>query len=556
VANQLLQGEANELEVGTHQLQIPLAQPLIVRKSAGATGGNWIGVAACVGLLLIGGVGAYWIFRQPRSEPPTRDFVHPEASNTPSPRAQANQKRKKDTEPEKAPIAEPDAPEETPREEPKHEPVAEPAAAPNPAPPKPMEEKAKAKDPRRPVPAEGAVEKTLAGIRDLYKDDYKKTKHSEMSAFAERLLGEAGNVNDDVATLYVLLSEASDVSTRAADAELAFKAIDELVARFTIDSRPLKIAALERAVREAHTPERSLLLADIAKDFIDEAVTADRYVEAVRLAKLSENAALRSGDRALITATTTRRRDIEFLQKSFEDLKPARAVLTDKPDDMDANLAVGRFLCLMKGDWSAGLPHLVQCSDERLQELARKELGGIGNAQQEAELAEAWREQARKERGLAHNLMLVHALSMLQRVLPDLAGVAKLKADKSVAQIEKEVPNEYLPEAPGARFKGRWLVPFANRTLREYTIDNKGNVEYVRESMVDATGKVINPREVKLSTKVIKKGNDYLLDFEDGTLERLSMKNGNLVVEHFDPKTLYPKGRAGLVATSVRKPGG
>jgi hypothetical protein len=298
------------------------------------------------------------------------------------------------------------------------------------------------------------------------------------------------------------------------------------------------------------------VLAEIARGLTEEAVSADQYGEAVRLAKLAENSALRSNDRALITSTNTRRRDIEFLQKTFEDLKPSVAVLADKPDDADANLAMGRFLCLLKGDWSAGLPHLVQCSDERLRDLAGKELGGIANAEQEAELADLWRDQARKERGLARNQMLIHALTTLQRVLPDLAGVAKLKAEKSVAQIEGQLPNEYLPEAPGARFKGRWLVPFANRSLREYAIDNKGNVEWVRESKVDAAGKVVNPRDVKRSTKVIKQNNDYLLDFEDGTLERLSLKNGILVVEHFDPKALYPKGRPSIVATSVRKPGG
>jgi hypothetical protein len=556
-ANHLLQGKAKELMVGPDRLLEQPAEPLILRKSAGARGENWgCAAAACAVLVLIGGVGAYWVFRQREDEPPAKGSVQPLRSNNPRSRAQLTPDRKSEPEPEEVRKAEPPAPDATLQDEPKPARIAEPQEASIPVQPKAMAEVAKPKDPRRPVPDEAAVAKTQAGIRDLYKDDYKRIKHSEMSAFAERLLDDVGNANDDAVTLYVLLCEARDVAARAADAELAFKVIDELAARFTLDSRPLKIAALERTVREAHTPERSLLLADIAMDFIKEALSADRFGEAVRLAKLAESAALRSGDRALMASTTTRRRDIEYLQKMFEDLKPTLAVLTDKPDDMDANLAVGRFLCLLKGDWTQGLPHLVQCSDERLRDLARKELGGIGNAQQEAELADGWREQARKERGLAHNQMLVHALTTLQRVLPDLAGLAKIKAEKSVIQIEKELPNEYLPEAPGARFKGRWLVPYANRRLREYAIDNKGNVEFVRESTVDATGKVINPREVKRSTKVIKQGNDYLLDFEDGTIERLLMKNGNLVVEHFDPKALYPKGRPSVVATSVRKPGG
>jgi outer membrane biosynthesis protein TonB len=532
-------------------------EPLIVKNSTAGPGGNWgLAAAACVALVLVGAGGAYWVLRQPREEPAAKGPRQPLAQNTPEPRPQPKEERTSRRQPDEIRTTEPPAPEPTPREEPKPAPLSEPAAAPVPVQAKPKPEPAKPKDPRRPVPDEAAVAKTLEGIRDLYKEDYKKTKHSEMSAFAERLLGETGNVNDDAPTLYVLFCEARDVASRAADAELAFRAIEELTARFVLDARPLKIAALERTVREAHTPERSLVLADIARGLAEEAASADRYGEAVRLAKLAENAALKSGDRTLTASTTVRRRDIEFLQKTFDDLKPTVAVLKDKPDNPDANLALGRFLCLSKGDWATGLWHLVQSNDEPLKDLARKELAGVGNPQQEAELADAWREQARKERGLARNQMLVHAWTMLQRVLPDLAGVAKLKAEKSVAQIEKELPNEYLPEPPGARFKGRWLVPFANRTLREYSIDNKGNVEYVRESTVNAAGKVVNPREVNRSTKVIKKDTDYLIDFDDGTLERLSTKNGILIVEHYDPKALYPKGRPSIVATCLRKPGG
>jgi hypothetical protein len=181
-------------------------------------------------------------------------------------------------------------------------------------------------------------------------------------------------------------------------------------------------------------------------------------------------------------------------------------------------------------------------------------LGGIGNADQEADLANAWRMLARKERGMARTQLLVHALTMYQKLLPDLAGVAKLRVEKMVGEIEKELPSEYLPAPPGARFKGQWLVPFANRVLREYIIDAKGNVDYARDSFVDGNGKVVNPRAINRSAKVTKQGNDYLLDFEDGSLERLSLKNGILIVEHFDPKALYPKGRPSIIATSIRKP--
>jgi hypothetical protein len=545
--------------------------PLIVHRTDKPRTSSWAWIAAACGLLaLIAGGAAYWVSQQTTEKLVDQNASQRGTSIEPSPRVKATATRKLEQpaaenkpEPKLDRVVNNEQRPGTITPDASPELATEPELVPLPRvivdarpvnPPKAAQKVDPPKDRRRQVPEGPALDQAEAGIRELYKDDYKKTKHSELTAFAERLLEQAGNVKDDPVARYVLLREAREVAARAADADLAYKAIEELANYFALDARKMKIAVLDRAVREAHTPERSLVLAETAKSLMEEAISDDQYTEALRLAKLAEASAYRSSDRALITWTATKRRDVESLQKAFNDLKQVRAILAEKPDDAEANLAMGRFLCLLKGDWAQGLPHLVQSSDERLLELARKELGGIGNADQEAELANAWRMLARKERGLARAQLLVHALTICQKLLPDLAGVGKLKVEKMVDEIEKDLPSEYLPLPPGARFKGRWLVPFANRSLREYIIDAKGNVDYARENFVDGNGKVVNPREVNRAAKVFKQGNDYMLDFDDGTLERLSLKNGILVVEHYDPKALYPKGRPSIVATSVRKP--
>jgi serine/threonine protein kinase len=554
------------------------------RSRARGIGWGWIG-AVCAAITLIGGGVGYWIHHRTGEKPSDEEAAPPILFSEVKPRPQPAHDRKTDARPEPKPKATVDEPGAEPKAEPKpnpkstpkpdSQPVAPPQANPGPKPvassgpepvpppqliaeasrepaPKVVSNPGNPADPRTPVPEGARLTEAEAAIRDLYKEDYKKVKHSEMSAFADRLLEQADNAKDDPTTRYVLLREASDVAARAADADLAFKAIEALAHDFAVDGRTMKIVALEKSAREAHTPERSETLAETAVSLIEEATSADHYVEAVRLAKLAESAAYRSGSKSLISSTMARRKDLEQLQKAHTDLKPALTVLAEKSDDPDANLAMGRFLCLLKGDWTQGLTHLVQCGDERLQELARMELGGIETAKQEAELAAAWREQARKERGPARNQLLLHALALYKKALPELGSTLKIKAEKMVAEIEKELPTEAMPEPPGARFRGRWLVPFASRVIREYLIDAKGNVEYLREGTIDAKGRIINPREIKRSAKVIKQGNDFLVDFQDGTLERLSLKNGGLIVEHFDPKDQYPKGRPSLVATCVR----
>ena len=40
--------------------------------------------------------------------------------------------------------------------------------------------------------------------------------------------------------------------------------------------------------------------------------------------------------------------------------------------------------------------------------------------------------------------------------------------------------------------------------------------------------------------RIYLKGNDVVLEFDDGKLERLRLVNGMILVEHYDPATRYP----------------
>ena len=79
------------------------------------------------------------------------------------------------------------------------------------------------------------------------------------------------------------------------------------------------------------------------------------------------------------------------------------------------------------------------------------------------------------------------------------------------------------------RFEGTWEVRYANGTSRRYRINSAGQMEWVTGDNVSAT------------TRIAKKGNDYVLDFNDGKLERIPVRGVKLIVEHFDPSSRYPK---------------
>jgi hypothetical protein len=51
--------------------------------------------------------------------------------------------------------------------------------------------------------------------------------------------------------------------------------------------------------------------------------------------------------------------------------------LETKPDDPEANEAVGKFLCFVKSDWERGLPHLAKSKDQKLRDTAGYEMGSL-----------------------------------------------------------------------------------------------------------------------------------------------------------------------------------
>src|SRR5262249_40600282 len=59
------------------------------------------------------------------------------------------------------------------------------------------------------------------------------------------------------------------------------------------------------------------------------------------------------------------------------------------PDDPEACLAVGKFLCFIKNDWSAGLLLLARCNDGALRSVAKTEIN-LDAPQDKVVLGNSW----------------------------------------------------------------------------------------------------------------------------------------------------------------------
>lgn len=121
-------------------------------------------------------------------------------------------------------------------------------------------------------------------------------------------------------------------------------------------------------------------------------------------------------------------------------------------------------------------------------------------------------------------------LESLQKELTrkgDLEGALAVKGELEAFGGSEKTGVEKPPMKILASLKGTWTVLYSpSGNTRKYAISEDGKVELVGE---------------KLTGKITKNGDDFLLDLNDGKLERLAVKEV-LFIEHYYDKARYAMG--------------
>jgi hypothetical protein len=443
------------------------APPKPVRKASSSNQAIplWVGAAVAVGVLgLVAGVA--FIVLWGRSGRPTeraalvqnqhivdtgRRPTQPEQSR-PAPTERGKEPTKPPPEPPRAAPAEPDKeptkpppegsppstkpePAPPPREEkptPSLKPQSEPAV------PKPVSEGGKLV-----VPEEGELAAAEKEIKAIFVTVDPKRKPPETQALAARLLQAARDTKDQPAARYVLLREARDLAAKAGDLALAMRAAASLSEQFAVSAFEAKTAALDLAGRSAPTPLAQLQVAELAVTLAEEAEAADDYEAAARLVKVAQAAPLAS-NKGLATVVHERSAEVEHLGKAYTAIKEALRMVADKSADADANLAVGRFLCLQKGDWDKGATLLAKGGNAPLKDLATKELAGPTEPSPQVELGDGYKALAEGETGTPKTNLLRRACWWYEKAEAKLAGLGQGQVTKKIAEISKALPSMQL----------------------------------------------------------------------------------------------------------------
>lgn len=319
-------------------------------------------------------------------------------------------------------------------------------------------------DIRQPVPEASAQEESLGLIREVYREEYTNAKTvAEKAALAVKLLRVADQSKNDATGRYVLLRVARDLAAQAGDIPTVLKAIEQMGTHYAIDTVGMKSEYFVRAAKEGSQPSHHKTIIERAPELVDEACAKDDYASAGLICRTALISARKLRDTAALTRLAAINRQIDETEQAYASVQQALPKLQTDPADAEANAIVGRFYCFNKNAWDKGLPLLALGTDDRLKQLAEKELAGARSVDEKVALGDAWwnlaeqwdrREQEALRRragfwyrqaqdGLPGGLVRVKVTKRLE----ELAQAGKPAAEETTVSVQ---PGEKLP-------RGEWV---------------------------------------------------------------------------------------------------
>ena len=288
---------------------------------------------------------------------------------------------------------------------------------------------------RSPVPGTAAKQKAVKLLDEVLKKDIQSASGVEgQLALAHRLAELANQTTDDPVTRYVAADKALEIAVNLGDVRLASDLVGGFCTYYEVDAWDLRAKTLRQLAAKARIADTRAVIAGAAFELVERALADNRPDAALDLATLTMNLANAARDIPLREQARKLADRAETLKKSRRGIDAAERKLADDPNDAAANLAVGRYQCLVKGDWLIGLPYLVKGNDEALRSLAQWELTQPLQATEQVKLADAWWDLAELRQGAKDNseekALRDRAAYWYRLAMPGLRGISLAKAQK------------------------------------------------------------------------------------------------------------------------------
>jgi hypothetical protein len=188
----------------------------------------------------------------------------------------------------------------------------------------------------------------------------------------------------------MMLVDSRDLAVRGGDLHAADAACWELSTHFDVSLAEARLAMLQQASNTLEGQEAYASFVTLALHTVDDALLCDDFTPVDEVMQLAGGALRDAQSPDLGKALAVREAQLTLQQAEYKKVASEIAMLAAHPDDPGANLAVGKYICFIRGDWPTGLPMLVKGSDAHLKELAKLDVSNPEDPDEQSSLGDRW----------------------------------------------------------------------------------------------------------------------------------------------------------------------
>lgn len=327
---------------------------------------------------------------------------------------------------------------------------------------------------RRPVPPAEELQAAEKQVREIFRKEFENATRPDAKAeLAKTLATQAQQTRDKPADHYALLKLSADLAAEAGDADQVQKLLGTLSDAYELDLS--KVAAVVAELGKNARNDARTKAVEVALEYADAALAEEHFETATQLANLGMSIVSKLRETDLRKTVKDQQDQIKSLQKQSQAATAAAETLKENPDDPAANLIRGKYLCLVKQDWDAGLPLLAKSSQADLKAAAEKELAADKKPEDKSALGDAWMAVAKTAPADDRGGYESRAQFWFKDALDEVAGLAKAYVERRLNDLQASTSSKptvasrtkkNLPPKPG--MAGRVILDNGDAGLTVY----------------------------------------------------------------------------------------
>ena len=308
------------------------------------------------------------------------------------------------------------------------------AADPFAAPDTPVESGAPSAGGKQAIPSPEQQTPVAEQVKEIFKEEYAAATTPDLQAtLASRLRTEASTIQDDPIAKFVTLRQAYVLALSAGDGVLAESLALDLDAAFDLDFSRIMAHLLTSVTHTAKSTDARRDIATKCLNLVPTLLDVQQIDEALLLVTAAEELALRVGNVDLQRRATALMDETQRLQRIRKRGPSCQGQIREVPDDAEASLALGRYLCGEEQNWQQGLPLLARGSDATLAAAAELDLAGAASPSEQLAIADAW--YAACTSGDGCDRLMARAQFWYQNAATGLGGLDRVKVNKRLQEL-------------------------------------------------------------------------------------------------------------------------